>query len=108
MHSILWAHWIKHKAALSWQSSRQQETLGLVGAVEHNESKPKVDQVSLLPSQVLACALCSGRPSYQSASRSFYEALLSIEASRFGSLPAKQIGEGLKDGAWKVFHAPVV
>ncbi|XP_020518774.1 uncharacterized protein LOC110006689 [Amborella trichopoda] len=69
MHSILWAHWIKHKAALSWQSSRQQETLGLVGAVEHNESKPKVDQ---------------------------------------GSLPAKQIGEGLKDGAWKVFHAPVV
>ena len=46
-HSILWAHRIKRKAALSWQSFRRQETLGLVGADEHNESKPKTDQGSL-------------------------------------------------------------
>nr|WMZ41816.1 ribosomal protein L2 [Trachelospermum jasminoides] len=46
-HSILWAHRIKRKAALSWQSFRRQETLGLVGASEHNESKPKMDQGSL-------------------------------------------------------------
>ncbi|KAK6923610.1 Ribosomal Proteins L2, RNA binding domain [Dillenia turbinata] len=64
-HSILWAHRIKRKAALSWR----QETLGLVGAAEHNESKPKTDQ---------------------------------------GSLPAKPIGEGPKDGACKVDRAPVV
>nr|WAL04622.1 ribosomal protein L2 [Anemone patens]WAL04654.1 ribosomal protein L2 [Anemone patens]WAL04687.1 ribosomal protein L2 [Anemone patens]WAL04720.1 ribosomal protein L2 [Anemone patens]WAL04753.1 ribosomal protein L2 [Anemone patens] len=64
-HSILWAHRIKRKAALSW---RRQETLGLVGAAEHNESKPKTDQ---------------------------------------GSLPAKPIGEGPKDGACKVDRAPV-
>ncbi|KAK4339056.1 hypothetical protein RND71_040518 [Anisodus tanguticus] len=31
-HSILWVHRIKRKAALSWQSFRRQETLGLVGA----------------------------------------------------------------------------
>lgn len=68
-HSILWAHRIKRKAALSWQSFRRQETLGLVGAAEHNESKPKTDQ---------------------------------------GSLPAKPIGEGPKDGACKVDRAPVV
>ena len=68
-HSILWAHRIKRKAALSWQSFRRQETLGLVGAAEHNESKPKTDQ---------------------------------------GSLPAKPIGEGTKDGACKVDRAPVV
>ena len=43
-HSILWAHRIKRKAALSWQSFRRQETDGLVGAAEHNESKPKTDQ----------------------------------------------------------------
>ncbi|KAL0300215.1 UNVERIFIED_CONTAM: 60S ribosomal protein L2, mitochondrial [Sesamum calycinum] len=43
-HSILWAHRIKRKAALSWQSFRRQEILGLVGASEHNESKPKTDQ----------------------------------------------------------------
>ncbi|KAF8407371.1 hypothetical protein HHK36_006500 [Tetracentron sinense] len=43
--------------------------LGLVGAAEHNESKPKTDQ---------------------------------------GSLPAKPIGEGPKDGACKVDRAPVV
>ncbi|KAK8572938.1 hypothetical protein V6N12_028978 [Hibiscus sabdariffa] len=43
-HSFLWAHRIKHKAALSWQSFRQQDTLGLVGAAEHNESKSKTDQ----------------------------------------------------------------
>nr|UEK25624.1 ribosomal protein L2 [Humulus lupulus] len=67
-HSILWAHRIKRKAALSWQSFRRQETLGLVGAAEHNESKPKTDQ---------------------------------------GSLPAKPIGEGPKDGACKVDRAPV-
>ena len=41
-HSILWAHRIKRKAALSWH--RRQETLRLVGASEHNESKPKTDQ----------------------------------------------------------------
>ncbi|KAK8704890.1 hypothetical protein V6N13_048502 [Hibiscus sabdariffa] len=46
-HSFLWAHRIKHKAALSWQSFRQQDTLGLVGAAEHNESKSKTDQGSL-------------------------------------------------------------
>lgn len=107
-HCLLWAHRIKRQAALSWQSLRQQETLGLVGAAEHNESKPKADQGSLLPSQVLAYALCSGRPSYQNASRSFYKALLPVEASRFGSLPAKPIGEGPKDGACKVNRAPVV
>ncbi|XXG47935.1 hypothetical protein AAC387_Pa02g2496 [Persea americana] len=89
-------------------SFRRQETLGLVGAAEHNESKPKADQGSLLPSQVLAYALCSGQPSYQNASRSFYKALLPVEASRFGSLPAKPIGEGPKDGACKVDRAPVV
>ncbi|KAL3830308.1 hypothetical protein ACJIZ3_019110 [Penstemon smallii] len=32
-HSILWAHRIKRKAALSWQSSGRQDTLGLVGAI---------------------------------------------------------------------------
>uniref|UniRef100_UPI003001F877 ribosomal protein L2 n=1 Tax=Rhodomyrtus tomentosa TaxID=98583 RepID=UPI003001F877 len=68
-HSILWAHRIKRKAALSWQSFRRQDTLGLVGAAEHNESKPKTDQ---------------------------------------GSLPAKPIGDGTKDGACKVDRAPVV
>jgi hypothetical protein len=68
-HSILWVHRIKRKAALSWQSFRRQETLGLVGASERNESKPKTDQ---------------------------------------GSLPAKPIGEGLKDGRCKVDRAPVV
>ncbi|KAI5664328.1 hypothetical protein M9H77_23651 [Catharanthus roseus] len=47
-HSILWVHRIKHKAALSWQSFRRQEILGLVGASEHNKSKPKMDQGSLL------------------------------------------------------------
>lgn len=43
-HCVLWAHRIKRQAALSWQ---QQENLGLVGAAEHNESKPKADQGSL-------------------------------------------------------------
>ncbi|KAF7138126.1 hypothetical protein RHSIM_Rhsim07G0055600 [Rhododendron simsii] len=46
-NSIQWAHRIKRKAALSWQSFRWQETDGLVGAAEHNESKPKTDQSSL-------------------------------------------------------------
>nr|QKO27827.1 ribosomal protein L2 [Pentastemona sumatrana] len=101
-HCVLWAHRIKRKAALSWQSLRQQETLG--GAAEHNKSKPKG---SLLLNQVLAYALCSGRPSYLHASRSFYKALLPVEASRFGSLPAKPIGEGPKDGVCKVDRAPV-
>nr|YP_010690909.1 ribosomal protein L2 [Punica granatum]WBU14814.1 ribosomal protein L2 [Punica granatum] len=67
-HSILWTQRIKRKAALSWQSFRRQDTLGLVGAAEHNESKPKTDQ---------------------------------------GSLPAKPIGGGTKDGACKVDRAPV-
>ncbi|MCE3216702.1 hypothetical protein HAX54_007685 [Datura stramonium] len=44
----LWVHRIKRKAALSWQSFRRQETLGLVGASgAANESKPKTDQGSL-------------------------------------------------------------
>ncbi|KAG5580540.1 hypothetical protein H5410_051167 [Solanum commersonii] len=47
---------------------REKETLGLVGASELNESKPKTNH---------------------------------------GSLPAKPIGEGLKDGARKVDHTPV-
>ncbi|KAL7174753.1 hypothetical protein ACSBR1_043931 (mitochondrion) [Camellia fascicularis] len=51
------------------KSFRRQETLGLVGAAEHNESKPKTDQ---------------------------------------GSLPAKPIGEGPKDGTCKVDRAPVL
>nr|WML72263.1 ribosomal protein L2 [Ceratophyllum demersum] len=106
-HSVLWAHRIKRKAALSWQSLRRQDQLGLLGAAELQESKPKADQDSLLPSQVLAYALCSGRPSYHHASISFYKALLPVEASRFGSLPAKPIGEGPKDGACKVDRAPV-
>nr|CAD1835889.1 unnamed protein product [Ananas comosus var. bracteatus] len=76
-HCVLWAHRIKRKAALSWQSLRQQETLGL-----------------LAPSQVLAYALCSGRHSYLHASRSFYKALLPVEARSLRSLPAKPIGEG--------------
>lgn len=46
-HSILWAHRIKRKAALSWQSFRRQDMLGLVGAAEHNKSKPKTNQGSL-------------------------------------------------------------
>ena len=68
-HSILWAHRIKRKAALSWQSFRRKDTLGLVGGAEHNESKPETDQ---------------------------------------GSLPAKPIGEGPKNGACKVNRASVV
>ncbi|THU43483.1 hypothetical protein C4D60_Mb00t02260 [Musa balbisiana] len=44
---VIWAHRIKRKGALSWQSLRQQERLGLVEAAEHNESKPKTDQGSL-------------------------------------------------------------
>lgn len=46
-HSILWAHRIKGKAGLSWQSLSRQDTLGLVGAAGHNKSKPKTDQGSL-------------------------------------------------------------
>ncbi|CAF1724542.1 unnamed protein product [Brassica napus] len=46
-NSILWAHRIKGKAGLSWQSFRRQDTLGLVGAAGHNKSKPKMDQGSL-------------------------------------------------------------
>jgi hypothetical protein len=107
-HCPLWAHRIKRKAALSWQSLRQQEKSWLVGAAEHNESKPKADQGSLLLSQVLAYALSSGRPPHLHASQSFVEALLPVEAFRFGSLPAKPIGEGPKDGACKVDRAPVV
>ncbi|RRT37139.1 hypothetical protein B296_00040734 [Ensete ventricosum] len=43
---VLWAHRIKRKGALSWQSFRQQERLGLVEA-EYNRVKPKTDQGSL-------------------------------------------------------------
>ncbi|KAE8718194.1 60S ribosomal protein L2 [Hibiscus syriacus] len=42
-NSVLWTHRIKRKAALSWQSISQQDTLGPVGATEHNESKPKTE-----------------------------------------------------------------
>ncbi|KAM3374598.1 ribosomal protein L2 [Capsicum galapagoense] len=69
MHSILWVHRIKHKVALSWHIFRWQETLGIVGASEHNESNPNTNQ---------------------------------------GSLLAKPIGEGIKDGTCKVDRAPVV
>ncbi|KAL6963078.1 60S ribosomal protein L2 [Sarracenia purpurea var. burkii] len=67
--ALLIMGWLDGLSALSWQSFRRQETLGLVGAAEHNESKPKTDQ---------------------------------------GSLPAKPIGEGPKDGTCKVDRAPVV
>ncbi|XVE54472.1 hypothetical protein DITRI_Ditri03aG0084000 [Diplodiscus trichospermus] len=43
-NSTLWAHRIKRKAALSWQSFWRQDTLGLAGAAEHNESMSKTDQ----------------------------------------------------------------
>ncbi|KAK4374979.1 hypothetical protein RND71_005656 [Anisodus tanguticus] len=68
-HNILWVHRIKRKAALSWQSFKRKETLGLVGASERNESKTKMDQCSL---------------------------------------PAKLIGEGLKDGTCKVDRAHIM
>ncbi|PHT74826.1 60S ribosomal protein L2, mitochondrial [Capsicum annuum] len=55
-HSILWVRRIKRKTALSWQSFRWQETLGLVGASDHNKSKPKTDQDSW--------ALTNGRPPF--------------------------------------------
>ena len=38
---------MKRKAALDWQSFRRQETDGLVGGAEHNESKPETDPASL-------------------------------------------------------------
>nr|AKI85071.1 ribosomal protein L2 [Hypseocharis bilobata] len=38
--SDVWAHRMKRKAALSWHRFKQQDTLGLVGAAERNESKP--------------------------------------------------------------------
>lgn len=40
--SIVWAHKLKRKAAVSWQSLRHQEMLGLGGVAELNKSKPKV------------------------------------------------------------------
>ncbi|KAK8480561.1 hypothetical protein V6N13_125966 [Hibiscus sabdariffa] len=46
-HSVLWTHRMKRKAALSWKNFRGQDTSGLVGAAEHNESKPRTDQGSL-------------------------------------------------------------
>lgn len=42
--SSFWAHRIKPKAALSWQGFRRQDHLGIVGAAEHNTSKPKTDR----------------------------------------------------------------
>nr|BCT43014.1 ribosomal protein L2 [Musa velutina] len=69
---VIWAHRIKRQGALSWQSLRQQERLGLVEAAEHNDPYwllPKTDQ---------------------------------------GLLPAKPIGEGMKDRTCKVDRAPVV
>ncbi|KAG5611414.1 hypothetical protein H5410_022695 [Solanum commersonii] len=60
-----------NEATLSWQSFRRQETLGIIGVFEYNESKLKTDQ---------------------------------------GSLPAKLICEGLKDGTrmmkGKSFQSP--
>ncbi|GAV72795.1 Ribosomal_L2 domain-containing protein [Cephalotus follicularis] len=46
-HSIIWAHRIKRKAAVSWQSFSQQDTFGFIGAAEHNKMKPKADQGNL-------------------------------------------------------------
>ncbi|KAJ9555043.1 hypothetical protein OSB04_009657 [Centaurea solstitialis] len=40
--SIVWGHKLKRKAAVSWQSLRHQEMLGLGGVAELNKSKPKV------------------------------------------------------------------
>ncbi|CAN6903392.1 unnamed protein product [Brassica oleracea] len=79
-HSILWAHRIKGKAGLSWQSFRRQETLGLVGAAGHNKSKPKTDQGSL-PAKPIG------------------ERAKQLKALR---------GLRAKDGACKVDRAPVV
>ncbi|GFP82190.1 60S ribosomal protein l2 mitochondrial [Phtheirospermum japonicum] len=40
--SVVWAHRMKRKAALSWQGFRRQEILGLVGgSSEHKESRRK-------------------------------------------------------------------
>ncbi|KAL6531997.1 hypothetical protein OROGR_013967 [Orobanche gracilis] len=39
--SSLWDHRIKRKAAVSWHSFSRQERLGLVGASDHKEFKPK-------------------------------------------------------------------
>jgi len=79
-HSILWAHRIKGKAGLSWQSFRRQDTLGLVGAAGHNKSKPKTDQGSL-PAKPIG------------------ERAKQLKALR---------GLRAKDGACKVDRAPVV
>ncbi|RID79882.1 hypothetical protein BRARA_A02586 [Brassica rapa] len=79
-HSILWAHRIKGNAKLSWQSFRRQDTLGLVGAVGHNKSKPKTDQGSL-----------PAKPIGERAKQ-----LKDLRGLR------------TKDGAWKVDRAPVV
>ncbi|PHT54511.1 hypothetical protein CQW23_08973 [Capsicum baccatum] len=50
---------IKCKAALSWQSFRWQETLGLVGASERNKLKPKMDQGSF-PAKTIGEGLKDG------------------------------------------------
>ncbi|WZY72793.1 hypothetical protein YC2023_005033 [Brassica napus] len=78
--SIIWAHRIKGKAELSWQSFRRQDTLGLVGAAGHNKSKPKTDQGSL-----------PAKPIGERAKQ--LKALRSLRT---------------KDGACKVDRAPVV
>nr|WNX95774.1 ribosomal protein L2 [Cymbidium macrorhizon] len=64
-HCVLWAHRIKRQAALSWQ---QQENLGLVGAAEHNESKPKADQGSLPATKNGACKVDRAPVTYLLAS----------------------------------------
>ncbi|KAF3772373.1 60S ribosomal protein L2 [Nymphaea thermarum] len=74
--------------------SQQQETLVLVGAAEHNESKPKANQGRLLMLHVV-----HGRPSYHHASR---------KACHFNSLPSKPIGKGSKAGEFKVDDVFVV
>uniref|UniRef100_A0A1D1Z3M2 60S ribosomal protein L2, mitochondrial n=1 Tax=Anthurium amnicola TaxID=1678845 RepID=A0A1D1Z3M2_9ARAE len=40
----IWAHRIKRKAAISWQSLRHHSTLGMVGSARHDEAGPKVDR----------------------------------------------------------------
>ncbi|PHT37982.1 60S ribosomal protein L2, mitochondrial [Capsicum baccatum] len=52
MYSIILVHRIKRKVALSWQSIRMQETLGIVGAFERDESKPKSNQGRLLANPI--------------------------------------------------------
>nr|WOH22574.1 ribosomal protein L2 [Gastrodia javanica] len=53
-HCVLWAHThrIKRQAAIAWQQQKK-EHLWLVGAAEHNESKPKADNTYIVASHRL-------------------------------------------------------